>query len=384
VHLPSLIRTLGRDLRERHGSRVHKIALDAGFTCPNRDGTRGTGGCTFCNNGSFSPNGRQPRPVAEQLAAGRAVIRRRTGALRYLAYFQAYTNTYSDLASLRALYDAALAEPDVIGLSVGTRPDCVPAPVLDLLARYRDAGHEVWLELGLQSADDATLARVNRGHGFADYRRATLAAQRRGLRLCTHLMVGLPGEAPEATFATLRRVLDLGTNGLKLHPLHVVRGTALANAWRRGDYAPLGFADYVATAATLIEHTPPEVVYHRLTGTASADILLAPAWCAQKWRVLNAIAAELVARGTCQGAALGQRLDPDAQGLRDRADRRAAADSAPPAAGPADSGQPATPARTRREYIPVGSYAASLPHTVLAGVARRPLTRCAAWQEKPD
>jgi radical SAM protein (TIGR01212 family) len=385
VHLPSLIRTLGRDLRERRGTRVHKVALDAGFTCPNRDGSRGTGGCTFCNNGSFSPNGRQPRPIAEQIASGRAVIRRRTGAARYLAYFQAYTNTYADVASLQALYDAALAEPDVIGLSVGTRPDCVPAPVLDLLASYQDAGREVWLELGLQSADDATLARVNRGHGFAEYRRAALAAHRRGLRLCTHLMVGLPGEAPEASLATLQRVLDLGTDGLKLHPLHVVKGTALANAWRRGDYEPLEFDDYVATAVELVEHTPPEVVYHRLTGTASADILLAPAWCAHKWRVLNAIAERLIVRGSCQGAALGRRLDRVVRAPVEHADRFAAADSAPPAADPADrGGQPATPARTRREYIPLGSYAASLPHTVLAGVARRPLTHCAAWQEKHD
>jgi radical SAM protein (TIGR01212 family) len=385
VHLPSLIRTLGRDLRERHGARVHKIALDAGFTCPNRDGSRGTGGCTFCNNSSFSPNGRQPRPIAEQIAAGRAVIRRRTGARSYLAYFQAYTNTYADVASLKALYDAALAEPDVIGLSVGTRPDCVPAPVLDLLAGYRDTGREVWLELGLQSADDATLARVNRGHGFAEYREAALAARRRGLRLCTHLMVGLPGEAPEATLVTLQRVLDLGTDGLKLHPLHVVKGTALANDWRRGTYQALAFEDYVETAAALIEHTPPEVVYHRLTGTASPDILLAPAWCAQKWRVLNAIAAELVARGACQGAALGRRLDCLGRTQSDQVTQLAAPAPARKADDPeSDRGQPAAPARTRREYIPVGSYAASLPHTVLAGAAGRPLTAWAAWQEKPD
>ena len=399
MHLPSLIRTLGRDLRERHGARVHKFALDAGFTCPNRDGSRGSGGCTFCNNSSFSPNGRQPRPVAEQIAAGRAVIRRRTGARRYLAYFQAYTNTYSDVASLEALYDAALAEPDVIGLSVGTRPDCVPAPVLDLLAGYRDAGREVWLELGLQSADDATLARVNRGHGFAEYRQAALAARRRGLRLCTHLMVGLPGEPPAASLDTLQRVLELGTDGLKLHPLHVVKGTALANDWRRGAYQALAFEDYVATAATLIEHTPPEVVYHRLTGTASAEILLAPAWCAQKWRVLNAIAAELVARGSCQGAAVGRRLDQIAETgsrlatakaepaapARTRRDYPSASGWARPSpSGPGRSPGCEGPPDLRSRFTPVGSYAASLPHTVLAGAAGWPLTAWAARQEKPD
>jgi uncharacterized protein len=314
VHLPPYVNTLGRALLRRHGERVHKIALDAGFTCPNRDGSLGIGGCTFCNNSSFSPNGRTPRPIAEQIAAGRRVILKRTGARRYLAYFQAYTGTYASIAWLRELYDAALAEPDVIGLSVGTRPDCVPAPVLDLLAGYRDLGHEVWLELGLQSADDATLARVNRGHDFAAYETATRAARARDIPVCTHLMVGLPGEAPEASLTTLRRVLDVGTDGLKLHPLHVVKGTALANDWRRGEYRPIAFDDYVAVVADMVEQTPPEVAFHRLTGTASRDILLAPSWCAQKWRVLNAIAAELERRGTCQGAALGRRLDENVEG----------------------------------------------------------------------
>jgi len=148
-------------------------AIHAGFTCPNRDGTVGRGGCTFCNNVSFSPNARRITPIPEQIAAGRRVIRKRTGARKYLAYFQAYTNTHGRrLEELAALYELALAEPDVIGLSIGTRPDCVPDPVLDLLAGYQARGHEVWLELGLQSAWDVTLARVNRGHNFAAYRDA--------------------------------------------------------------------------------------------------------------------------------------------------------------------------------------------------------------------
>ncbi len=363
VHLPSLIRTLGRDLRERHGIRVHKIALDAGFTCPNRDGSRGTGGCTFCNNGSFSPNGRQPRPLAEQIAAGRSVIRRRTGARRYLAYFQAYTNTYAEVGGLRALYDAALAEPDVIGLSVGTRPDCIPAPVLDLLASYQDAGCEVWLELGLQSANDTTLARVNRGHDFAEYRAAAKAARRRGLRVCTHLMVGLPGEGPGAAHDSFARVLDVGTDGLKLHPLHVVKGTTLANDWRRGNYAPLDFADYVATAVELVERTPPEIVYHRLTGTASPDILLAPAWCAQKWRVLNAIAATLIERGTSQGAALGQRLD--------RMEQAGHAGHLDPVDSSAASARRVVPGRAVGGKDPVCEPAAMYSRRVRAGMTGR-------------
>lgn len=285
--------TFGQYLLRRYGERIHKIALDAAFTCPNRDGSKGTGGCTFCNNVSFSPNGRQPPSIGQQIEAGRQVIRKRTGARKYLAYFQAYTNTYGDIDRLARLYAEALSEPDVIGLSIGTRPDCVADGVLDLLAAYRDQGHEVWLELGLQSAFDETLARVNRGHGFAEYAETAKRARRRGIKLCTHLIAGLPGETSRHCRETLNRVIDLGTDGLKLHPLHVVKGTRLANSWRRGEYRPLSLETYVEIAADLVQATPETVVWHRLTGTAPKEILLAPQWCAEKWRVLNAITQEL-------------------------------------------------------------------------------------------
>jgi uncharacterized protein len=303
VALTDRVHTLGAALRSRHGERVHKLTVSAGFVCPNMDGTRGRGGCTFCNNASFSPQGYDGGDVARQLAEGRAVVARRTGARRYLAYFQAYTNTYAELERLRTLYDAALAQPGVIGLSVGTRPDCVPDPVLDLLAAYRDQGHVVWLELGLQSAFDRTLDRVNRGHGFQEYRDAVRRAHLRGLDVCTHLIVGLPGETAWHACETLDRVLDTGTEGLKLHPLHVVRGTRLARDWRSGTYRAWTREEYVTTAADLIAMTPPGVIFHRLTATARAPLLLAPEWCAAKWSVLNAIEAELVRRGACQGGA---------------------------------------------------------------------------------
>ncbi|MEW7987979.1 MAG: TIGR01212 family radical SAM protein [Candidatus Thiodiazotropha sp.] len=290
--------TFGQYLLQRYGERVHKIALDAAFTCPNRDGSKGSGGCTFCNNVSFSPNGRQPRPISEQLASGRRVILKRTGARKYLAYFQAYTNTYAEIEKLTALYNAALAHEDVIGLSIGTRPDCLPDTVIDLLAGYQNQGKEVWLELGLQSAFDETLARVNRGHGFTEYRESVLRARNRGLKVCTHMIAGLPGETAYHATETLQRVLELGTDGLKLHPLHVVKGTQLANAWRRGEYRPLTLEAYVDIAADLVQQTPSNVVWHRLTGTASETILLAPLWCARKWLVLNAITTELQRRRT--------------------------------------------------------------------------------------
>ncbi|MCU7849796.1 MAG: TIGR01212 family radical SAM protein [Candidatus Thiodiazotropha sp. (ex Lucinoma kastoroae)] len=294
--LSEQVTTFGQYLLKRYGERVHKIALDAAFTCPNRDGSKGIGGCTFCNNVSFSPNGRQPKPISEQIESGRQVIRKRTGATKYLAYFQAYTNTYDEIDHLAQLYGEALAEEDVIGLSIGTRPDCVPDAVLELLAGYQEEGFEIWLELGLQSAFDETLAKVNRGHGFAEYADSTMRARRFDLKVCTHMIAGLPGETVQHARETLRKVLELGTDGLKLHPLHVVKGTQLANAYRQGDYHPLTMEEYVNIAADLVELTPPEVIWHRLTGTASETILLAPNWCAQKWRVLNAITIELQQR----------------------------------------------------------------------------------------
>ncbi len=287
--LSQYVNTFGQVMLARYGERVHKIAIDAGFTCPNRDGSIGRGGCTFCNNVSFSPNGRQPNLIAEQIERARQVIRKRTGAKKYIAYFQAYTNTYADVLELTRLYDEALKQPDVIGLAVGTRPDCVPDDVLDLLVKYQQQGYEVWLELGLQSAFDDSLKRVNRGHGFAEYEQAVLKARSRGLKVCTHLILGLPGESTQHHISSLERVLDLGVDGLKFHPLHVVKGTQLANEWRRGEYQPLTMEQYVLDVVELINRTPADVIFHRLTGTASSNVLLAPSWCSKKWQVLNRI-----------------------------------------------------------------------------------------------
>ncbi len=307
--LSRYVHTFGQAMLARYGERIHKLAIDAAFTCPNRDGSKGIGGCTFCNNQSFSPNSRQPLALAQQIEAGRQVIRKRTGAYKYLAYFQAYTNTYADVDELRHLYDAALAEDDVIGLSIGTRPDCVPDKVLDLLQEYQQAGHEIWLELGLQSSFNATLERVNRGHGYEEYEAAVIAAHQRDLQICTHLIAGLPGESNEHVYISLQRVLELGVEGLKIHPLHVVKGTQLANEWRRDEFTPIRLQDYIHLVADMVEQTPAEIIYHRLTGTASESILLAPSWCSMKWRVLNAIAEELQRRGSYQGIAFGEQVN---------------------------------------------------------------------------
>ncbi len=287
---------MGQSLLKKYGERVHKVAIDAGLSCPNRDGSKGIGGCTFCNNASFSPNGRMPKPLLQQIQSGREVIIKRTGAKKYIAYFQAYTNTYGDVEVLSAMYEKALAEQDVIGLSIGTRPDCVPDKVIDLLVDYQNRGFEVWLELGLQSSFDETLNKVNRGHGFKEYKDALIRARSRGIRVCTHLIIGLPGEGRQHYEQTLRRVLELGVDGLKYHPLHVVKGTMLANDYRRGNYSPLSMEEYVDIVAGLIALAPRDMIYHRLTGTASVEQLLAPKWCSKKWAVLNAIERKLISQ----------------------------------------------------------------------------------------
>ncbi len=293
MYLDQAVLTFGRAMREKYGYKVHKLSIDAQFTCPNRDGTKGIGGCTFCNNSSFSPNSRKPPSVDEQIEAGRRVIVKRTGATHYLAYFQAYTNTYADINTLKRLYDNALSHTDVIGLSIGTRPDCVPEGVLQLLADYQAQDYEIWLELGLQSSFDKTLKEVNRGHGFTDYQDAIKRAHHYGLQVCTHLIVGLPTEASQHSLISMERVLATEPKGIKIHPLHIVKGTQIARQWKSGDYQALSMNDYVNTVVDMVNMAPDDMIFHRLTGTASEDLLLAPDWCSKKWRVLNEITAQL-------------------------------------------------------------------------------------------
>ncbi|MCK5719075.1 MAG: TIGR01212 family radical SAM protein [Thiomargarita sp.] len=302
--LSDYVNTFGQDLIRRYGERIHKITINAGFTCPNRDGTKGVGGCTFCNNASFNRSVNNTPSIIEQLENGRQVIAKRTKAKYFIAYFQTYTNTYADVEHLASLYEQVLAEPDVIGLSIGTRPDCVPESVLDLLAGYQNKGYEIWLELGLQSSFDETLQAINRGHNFAEYQQTVIAAKQRNIPICTHLIIGLPGENYQHYLTSLNKVLALGVAGLKLHPLHVVKHTILAKQWRQNLYQPLTMEDYVNIVVDLIERTPPNISYHRIIATASTDILLAPDWCSKKWLVLNAITQELHRRQTYQGKAL--------------------------------------------------------------------------------
>lgn len=224
------------------------------------------------------------------------------GTGKVLAYFQAYSNTYAPMAHLKKLYERALDCPDVVGLVIGTRPDCVSGDVLDLLASYQKQGYEIWLEYGLQSAHGSTLARINRGHSFAEYADTARKTRELGLKVCTHLILGLPGEDRAMMMESLQQVLDIGADGLKFHPLHVVRHTRLAYDWKRGDVALLDRQNYVSLVCDMLEKTPPDYVIHRLTGTASDDVLLAPSWCGGKWQVINAIYKEMAVRNSFQGS----------------------------------------------------------------------------------
>ncbi|EKC6208979.1 TIGR01212 family radical SAM protein [Cronobacter sakazakii] len=310
MQLQKLVNMFGGDLTRRYGQKVHKLSLHGGFSCPNRDGTLGRGGCTFCNVASFADETQQHLSIQQQLAQQAARVDR---ARRYLAYFQAYTSTFAEVNVLRAMYQQAISQADMVGLCVGTRPDCVPESVLDLLAGYREQGYEVWLELGLQSAKDKTLHRINRGHDFACYQETTRRARARGLRVCTHLIVGLPGETRSDALASLERVVETGVDGIKLHPLHIVEGSIMAKAWRAGRLSGIALDDYTVTAGEMIRHTPPEIIYHRISASARRPTLLAPLWCENRWTGMVEIDRYLNQHGA-QGSALGRpwRGAPDA------------------------------------------------------------------------
>lgn len=210
----------------------------------------------------------------------------RTGARKFIAYFQSYSNTYGAPEDLRRYYDEALAQPGVIGLAVGTRPDCVPDPVLQLLSDYQTQGYEVWLELGLQSSFDTTLEAINRGHNFSDYEDAVIRAKRYGLKLCTHLIVGLPGEEPEDSLVSFDRVVALGVDAIKIHPLHIVKGTQLARQWRKEQVRELSMESYTDVLTKMILRAPEGLLFHRLTGSGERQYLLSPEWAMYKWDVL--------------------------------------------------------------------------------------------------
>lgn len=289
-------------LKDRFGGRVHKISIDAGFGCPNRDNGRAAAGCLFCDPGGSGSFGlERTLSVAEQLDAGKEVMIRKYKAERFMAYFQPFSNTFAPVEQLRELYDQALGVRDVVGLSVGTRPDCLPDDVLDLLAGYHRRTY-LWLEVGLQSIHDSSLKWLQRGHDYDCFLDAFQRARARDLRVCVHVILGLPGETHAQMLQTIDEMARLRVDGIKLHLLHVLKGTALGELYAAGDFALLSREDYVQLVCDVIERLHPETLIHRLTGDGPRDLLLAPLWSLKKWEVLNAIEAELRQRGSRQGS----------------------------------------------------------------------------------
>jgi radical SAM protein (TIGR01212 family) len=288
-------------LRSVFGCRVQKITVDAGLCCPNRDGTLSTGGCIYCN-ARGSGTGAQGRglSVTDQLLQGKEALLRRYKAKKFIAYFQSFSNTYAPLPRLRALYDEALAVEGIVGLSVGTRPDCVDDAVLDLLeviARNR----MVWIEYGLQSACDRTLSRINRGHDAACFSRAVAATRGRGIRICAHVILGLPGESRREMMDTADFIAKAGIDGVKIHLLYVIRGTEMERLYQAGGYRCLGQDEYVSLVCEFVERLPETMVIQRLTGDPHRNELVAPAWALDKAGTLAMIRERLEELDTWQG-----------------------------------------------------------------------------------
>jgi len=289
-------------LKELFGRRIHKISIDAGFSCPNRGGTRHLPGCIFCiPEGSGATGIKRGASIRDQVEDGKEVMVRKYKAGAFLAYFQSYTNTWAEPAELRGCFDEALAVADVVGLAVGTRPDCLAPEVLDLLADYHRSTY-FWLELGLQSIHDRTLEFIRRGHDYRTFLTAFSAAKECGLRVCVHVILGLPGEDRAMMLATAAAMARLRVDGIKVHLLHVIEGTPLARLFREGGVKILDQEEYVALAVDFLERLHPATLIHRLTGDGPREQLLAPLWSLRKWEVINAIHDEFKRRDSRQGA----------------------------------------------------------------------------------
>lgn len=298
--------TLGRYFQARFGGRVRKIPITLqGFTCPNIDGTLARGGCIYCCNESFSPSAikvkdldssltmrpnlstnpllpKQLSQLEEQFLWHTEFHKRKFGVQKYMVYFQSYTNTYAPLETLRTLFSKALSFPNVVGLSIGTRVDCVDSSVLAMLEDFVKSGAEIWLEYGVQSVFDETLRKINRAHSSAGIDRLFAKTRGRGVKVCAHLIYGLPGEDSEMMLHSLQKVLEWGIDGIKIHPLYVIAGTPLARMYHARTYVPIDLESYADLIIKSIQMLPPEVVIHRISASAHEESLLAPKWCFDK------------------------------------------------------------------------------------------------------
>lgn len=295
--------TFTDELRQRFGCRVQRVSLDAGFSCPNRDGSLGTGGCTFCGDrGAAAVGVPTELPLLQQLQKSKTYLEKKFRAEKFLAYFQAYSNTYASADDLRLLYETALADKDIVGLIIGTRPDCLPDSVLELLAELNQRTY-LWLELGMQTMHDQTLRAINRGHDHACFVEAVKRCKQRGLRVCAHLILGLPGETREQMLASVKELNRLGVDGVKLHHLHVLKGSLLEEQYRDGTLVLMDRDAYVALLVDALELLDPNIMIHRLMGDGRSE-LIAPDWSRRKLEVLNQIDATLKKRDSRQGCRL--------------------------------------------------------------------------------
>ena len=287
--------------RSLFGCRVQKITVDAGLTCPNRDGTISSGGCIYCNSrGSGTGAFEKGLSLTDQLLQGKKFLGRRYKAKKFIAYFQSFSNTYAPPGILKPLYDEALAVEDIVGLAIGTRPDCVNEPILDLLQGYT-ANHLIWLEYGLQSASDKTLEFINRGHKVQCFKEAINKTSNRGIKICVHLILGLPHENRSDMMHTAQTIANLGIDGIKLHLLYVVKGTAMESLYRQRQYQCLEQQEYVDLVCDFIERIPADMIIQRLTSDPHPHELVAPQWALNKYETLAKIRHTLESRDSRQG-----------------------------------------------------------------------------------
>lgn len=279
-------RTLNEHYREKFGCKVYKLSIDAGFTCPNRDGTLGTGGCIFCSacgGGEFAEGGSS---ITQQLENAKLRVETKNKGGKYIAYFQAFTNTYGPVSHLEKLYREAMAVQDIVGISIGTRPDCLPDEVVELLARLNQA-KPVSVELGLQTVHDDSVRYIRRGYVNQVYFDAVRRLKAAGLEVVTHIILGIPGETAEMAAETTRQAVLAGTDGVKFHLLHVLRGTALEQDYLESKFCCLGLEEYARWLKACLAEVPTQVTIHRITGDGAKRDLVAPLWSANKKRVLN-------------------------------------------------------------------------------------------------
>lgn len=288
-------------LRQTYGQKVFKVPLDGGFTCPNRDGTVAIGGCTFCSargSGDFAGNRRDD--LVQQFRTVRDRMHQKWPKAKYIGYFQAFSNTYAPATTLRPMYETTLEQEGVVGLSIATRPDCLPEDVVELLAELNQQT-DLWVELGLQTIHDETSRLINRGHDYACFLEGVEKLRRHGIRTCAHIIFGLPGEDEEMMMETARACAAMDIQGIKIHLLHLLKNTPMVKQYEAGLLRFLDRETYVRLVVDTLEILPPDMVIHRLTGDGPRDLLIGPRWSLKKWEVLNAIDDELKRRNSWQG-----------------------------------------------------------------------------------